>query len=371
MRARIVSTGPALRGPVPVVNLGHRFMGQAQQNRLLSLPVKVILNNVMIGSSAGLPADQAALVDAIQAAPTPEETEDLVLFRQFFVEPWIHGLQRAASSVSSALQNITLRPFGLFGRGRFLSGPLIQTIPQQQLLPPFRFIGIRGLVGPGAYFGVDGMTWAEARPIVRNAMELVRALANYPLPSPIPEMPIIFYDEAQADLSEAARYPGQLDPQLARFMVTMTVLENYNTVSARIIDELEEEAEEARRGAIIEAVVIGIASLVLPAVVGAGLAAIKTVMDAREAREAAKDMKEAAQQFAATDAAFAAEVRRAADIIEYETAQAEAQAAAASQAAVQPAATAAPVPEEGGVPTELLVGGGIAAAAAAAFALLS
>ncbi len=350
------------------VPLRRAFLGQTT-NRLLALPLGVVVMNVLGGTSAGLPADQAALVDAIQAAPNPEEFADLTLVRRFYVEPMVQALQSAAASVSSAFRNIRVPGFGLFGRHvHALSAALVNSVPRLQLPVHNSNFGIEG---PGVYFDVPmtrDITWGEAKPVVRNAMTLMETLAGYPLPAPLTEMTYVFYQEAKGDFREVAwGYP--LDPQLARFSTTLVVLDNYNTAAARIIEELEERAEKKRRRAIIEAVVLGVVSLVLPAVAGAGLAAIKTVIDVQEAREAAKEMAKAAKQFAATDAAFSAEIQRAAEILDYQAAQEQAAAALTKEDAEAIAEPPTP-PEGGGIPTELLVGGGVAAAAAAALALL-
>ncbi len=432
-------TAPAGRVPLRMVNpgLGIRriFMGQAepaQANRLLGVRTNVILSraSLLVPASVPLPAippgyagllpapytgargssrtaagkrelealfpfpapkwtpEEKAAIEAAAAAPTPEELDVAKLIDSFFgfhkyplPQPFDHlGFRGGGGKLG--LAHLLACEGTSYAEGR-----TSRRVPPWST-SPFYCTGARPSMAyslkADQFFGIDPATkWGDQALVARNARVLLGELGSYPLPSPLSAAPGMWFRIAQAKLSEAARSTFPLDPQVARFMVTLIVLDTYEPAANAIMDYFKDKEKKAKKYAIIKLVALAVVSLVLPAVAAAGLAALTTVIDAREAREAAKDMAKAAKQFAASDARFAAELQHAAEILDYQAAQ-EAAAAALTEeeaaAIAQPGQEGEITPEQveaaaaregGGIPTELLVGGGVAAAAAVALAFLA
>jgi hypothetical protein len=172
------------------------------------------------------------------------------------------------------------------------------------------------------FFKIDSEArWGDNQLIMRNAKVLLDVMETYPFPSPLSASIDRWYWIAQDKLAEAARYKGPMDPQVARFILTLIVLDTYVQASNEIMDYFEDKAKRQKRNAIILAIAISVWAILVPVLAGAALSAITTVISARDAKDAAKDMIKAAQQFEATDAEFAGEIRRAAEIIDYQAAQ--------------------------------------------------
>lgn len=416
-----------LGGPYPVVNLGPR-LGQA--DRLSGVRTKVLLSRAAAAVPRSIPqgavpdgylglypipsargasrvtvpatlalfpappaswsAEEKSALKAAAEGPTPEELDDVRLidslfgFHKYQLPYRFDHLGYRGGGGKLGLLHLLACEGSSYAEGR----TSVRVPPWST--SPFYCTGAKAAMErrkAGDYFKVDlDARWGTQRLAARNARTLLGVLSSYPLPSPLSAGREIWLQHAQARLVEAARSTYELDPQVARFMVTMIVLDTYEPASRAIMEHFEDRAERQRRYAIVKAVALGVVSLVLPAVAAAGLVALTTVIDARQAAEAARDMATAAKQFAATDARFSEELQRAAEILDYQAAQ---EAMAAPLSPEEAAAIAEPGGEEtvtqgdveavlppeeeapSGFPTtELLVGGGIAAALAAAFALL-
>jgi len=198
------------------------------------------------------------------------------------------------------------------------------------------------------------------KPLVENALFILKALDGYPFPSPLSATPIFWYMLARGELIKLVNGPKLLDRDEMRVWITMNILSHYEEAAAQTVHHYEDVADDARdsarRNAIIRVAVGIVMSVVFPAAIVSAVSAIQTVQSMQQQREAVKDMENAAAAFDATDAAFAKEIRFATEYYEEKLAQAQGQAAPGGE-----------IPGEGapagGIPTELLVGGGIAAAA--------
>jgi len=328
-------------------------MGETPKNRLLNVRTNVILSRwalkvpepsgsqlvssvaayrKLFQGTAGVPlvkpadwtAEERAALEAVSVAMTPEEHSDVALIDSFF----------------------------LVGKTGVL--------PVWLNLKPWEFFDLDPWV-----------KWQDQRLVAKNAKVLTDTIGTYPIPSPLSAGPGIWYRVAQGKLSEAARYKWPLDPQVARFMITLIVLATYEQASNEIMDYFEDKARKDKRRAIINAIALAVFSLIMPAIAAAGFGAIMAVLDAKKAREAAKEMIAASKQFEATDAEFSSEITSAAEIIDYQAAQEQAATSLtqAEEDAIREHGQEGEItPEEveaakGKKPkiAELLVGGGVAA----------
>lgn len=306
--------------------------------------------------------EERSALEAAWVTPTPEELSDVALIDSLFgwrMNPYLHVL--ICNGVS----------FGRAGREMTIKRPPFSPTP-------FYCTGAQPLSWGGAiakseeFFKLDpAAKWGDQRIVAQNIPTLLSVLKAYPFPSPLSAHLGIWSVIAQEKLAEAARYRWRLDPQVTRFLLTLIVLDTYAQASNEIMDYFEDKAKRQKRNAIITAIVLSVFSLIMPAIMAVGVAALTTVIDANEARQAAKDMIKAAQQFEATDAAFSAEIRKAAEIIDYQAAQ-EASATDLTpeeeDAIREPGQEGEVTPEEVEAAkskkppiTELLVGGGVAA----------
>lgn len=425
-------TVPANR-PLRVINpgLGTRFVGLSQTesgNRLLGVRTIVLLSRAaLLIPDNGVPlqaippgfqnlfqmgrgqsqitkdqilklfpappsqwsAEEKAAIEAAAASPTPEESADVGLIDTLFGFMKLPRPQAVRGGYSTLGQplgylHILVCEGSTFpgGRGAAQPFPPLSTSPfyctgAGPALPP-RF-------KPSEFFGLDAeATWGDQRQTALNAKTLLDALADYPLPSPLSAAKPLWLDVAKDKLAEVARSKYPLSPTMARFMLTLIVLDTYEPASDLIMDFFKDRERKRKRNALIRAIVLTVVSLVLPAIAAAGFAAFTTVIDVRKKREAARDMAKAAQLFADTDAAFSDEVKRAVEILDYQVAQEGAAPLTPEEtdALAEPGQEGTVTPEEmdvvapgGEIPstfptTELLIGGGVAAVAAALFAFL-
>jgi hypothetical protein len=230
-----------------------------------------------------------------------------------------------------------------------------------------------GFTSAAEVYGIrSDAPWREEKPVMENLSVVIHEANRYPFPSPISLLPIVWYHRAIGELAGFIHAGRPLSVQDARDWITLNVLSHYDELSAQVVEHFEERAEDARRRAIIKAVILGavgaMIAIALPALVAAGFQAVMTTVDLRRRREAAQDLERVAAEFEATDAGFAAEVKGMVRRLQEQT---EADRAAAAAAAAAPP-TAPGATEPAGVDTTvLLVGGGVAVAGAIALALLS
>lgn len=393
--------------------------------------------------------DYAALV-SVYSDPAEEELEDLALIDGFWAPkaqrpigwkgrgavPLMDalvdaGCGRQAEREGSVLDLFAIQAVGRFERGApppWMPAPTSRTRwGRGAAAPPSPFAGNPFFCGqpqavnvprtmgafesrpegiPG-YFGIDSsLPWEEVKGTVLRSIAVMDALSDYPFPPPINVMPQVWYMAVQDKARGLVRQDIVVDRSLVRLWATMAVIESYNDVSQRIVHKLKQEAKRKRRKGIIRAVAIGVAltvvsfglaaafAAIIPAITAitataaaeAVTAAIGVAISAEDRKKAAQEMEKTAKQFEKDAPAFAAEARKAAQILDYQAAQ-EAAAAPLTQEEleaiaegevekeVSPEDTGGPLldvpPDEPGPSLEtLLIGGGVAAAVGTAAALL-
>ncbi len=298
--------------------------------------------------------DEMEAMEKAATSPSSEELKIISLLNLLF-EKWKSGispsaLERGGGRAVTSARDIrlplpTLNDVPSAYNPQFMAG-----FSGQLPMKPFWFIE------SGAWlFGIENReTWADEGNAAWNAEALLGELGNYPFPSPIPGFPKMFYDIAKSSFAEAVHNPGRiLDPEVARFAITLIVLKHYNEAAKAISEALKEEAEERAKQAKIDAIALAVVGLVigvaLPVAIAIGYSAVTTAFEVQQARDASRDLARTSKLFARSDAAFAEEVQKAAGIID---------AQAAREEALRPGTE--PPPGKGVDLTALLVGGGIA-----------
>jgi len=355
------SSGPFISNrPVRIVNLGRAWLGQDPNNRLLSVPLSAINRRwgLFVPETSTLPGLQVLV--PIAASSTPAELTDLSLIDWFYDDRWV----RFGRNTGSGILRDRARSYKHYVQLQAPNDPFYnppEYDPRIGGIPHINFMG------PSDYFGIQTSSpWGNMKLAVENAAVVLRQLFGYPFPSPISAMPDFWVIMAKPELQALVKAGKPLNPVETRVWITMNILSHYEEVSAQIahhFEEVQDDAQDrARRIAIIKVGFGLVISIVFPALIASAFSAIQTVQSIQQQQEAAdavRDMENAAAAFDATDAAFAKEIRIATEYYEEKLAQAQGPAA--------PGGTAPGAPEEaqaGGIPTELLVGGGIAAAAA-------
>ena len=221
-------------------------------------------------------------------------------------------------------------------------------------------------------FGIsESDPWGNVKMKVKNAIVLGNVIAGYPFPPPIDQYKEYFWQAAASDIQSMLNAPTPIDPETARFWLTIFIIGNYNTMVDRIQSDLKKEAEKKKRKQLLVTIgltVLGIvAAIVLPGLIAAAIAVIKsaitTYVQIEDQKKAAKAMADSAKLFEKDAPAFSAEAQHAAEILDVQAAMQEANAPNSPdmQAAIDEVAA-----QTSSGPSPLLVGGGIAAAAAAA-----
>jgi len=221
-------------------------------------------------------------------------------------------------------------------------------------------------------FGIsDSDAWGNVKMKVKNAIILGKMIASYPFPPPIDQYKEYFWQFAAKDIQSIISSPTPIDPETARFWLTVFIIGNYNAMVDKIQADLKKEAKKKKRKALLQAIgltVLGIvAAIVLPAVIAAAVALIKTAITTyvqiEDQKKAAKAMADSAKLFEKDAPDFAKEAQHAAEILDVQAAMQEAQAPNSPdmQAAIDEVAADTPST------SPLLPIGGIAAAGLAAF----
>lgn len=178
-------------------------------------------------------------------------------------------------------------------------------------------------------WGLDWtQTWGELKQETKNFATFEAAFAKYPFPSPPGWFPAYWILFVGSEIPKFVKEDRLLTDADVRKWITLTILQNYNKIGAAINKEMKERAKDAKRSAIIKAVVLSVASIVMaiaaPAMMALAFSAIQTAKGIREQKQAASDLQKAAKQFAATDSKFSAEIDRIAAEMDAEAAAAEA-----------------------------------------------
>jgi hypothetical protein len=437
----IPGRGP-LRVVNPGLGIRRVGMGQAEANRLLDVRTGAIASRFVLPlvrvlggdgpeyAMVGLPIghqnwtqQEKDTLFAVGMSPSQEERNDAALIDAFYESPTKPVFKRLRSDVCEGqpLDTATGCPRGYQYNGRYQRCDPISVPPPcptgfvynrrgQVCNPPLNAPPIAlpkpsviarsgldqaffctdtpralqwswsGFTSAAEVYGIrSDAPWRQEKPVMENLSVVIGEANRYPFPSPISLLPIVWYHRAVGEIAEFIRSGRTIAwGQDARDWITLNVLSHYDELAGQVAEHFEEKAEDARRRAIVKAVILGavgaVIAIALPAIIASGFQAAMAAIDAHKAREAAKDLQGAADAFAATDAAFSAEIKSLVRRLEERAAEAQRAAAAAAQPGAQPGAqpTAPGATEPAGVDTTvLLVGGGVAAAGAIALALFS
>ncbi len=375
--------------------------------------------------------DDYAFLVAVNADPTEEELRDTALIDGLWT-PQRFGVQRGRPGLMDALAAVACGTAHTEGIPR----EVVQAFSGERGGPPWlQQRGMpRGAATPFAgnpficgkpqkipfpqsmwhygdripqYFGLNGrLPWEEIKGPALRTIAMLDALVDYPFPPPISVMPQFWYEAVKGQMQEFVHQDIIINRALARLWITMAVIENYESLSARIIHELKQKAKRQKRKKLVTTIALGITL----AVIGVGLAAafaaiipaagavtaaaaseavtnaVQLALSAEEKKKAAQDMEKVAKQFEADAPRFAEEARKAAQMLDYQAAQEAAAAAPTLEEAeaiaeggvekeVGPEDTGGPLldvppPAEGPSRETLHIGGGVVAAAGTAAALL-
>jgi len=219
-------------------------------------------------------------------------------------------------------------------------------------------------------------TDAQNALIQSNAQLIWKTLFAFPFPAPfeLSDAVIFFKKYLTPDLRTLATIGQPLDTGTITVWITLQVLANYNAWSDEIEADAKKRAERRRRVAMrdaiaeaVGAVIVGIAApAAIMGIISAVQSATQAYVQVQNAKEAAKDMDEAAQDFATSDPAFSADVTQAGNILDIIGSQGT-PAPAGTPAAVTPAPGAAAPAQTSNM--TLVAGGGIMAAGLTAFAI--
>lgn len=247
---------------------------------------------------------------------------------------------------------------------------------------------------------IQAMIDARFREVVAGDRELDEiAAANlelaqnvwktFPFPPPRELFKGFWLNRAGADLTGPV-FSGQplIEAEL-RTALSLSALEHYDDVMADIQAYEKKRAKKRKKRALVKKLILGALGTVIGIVVpvaGALWAVGEAGLSVQERKEAAEDLEKAAKQFDTEDSAFAAELRKTAQVLDYQAQQAQASAAltqeeieaiqepdepAAGEPGAAPGTGVPSTPPSEGIPTAVYVGGGIAAAAAIAFAVFA
>lgn len=223
-----------------------------------------------------------------------------------------------------------------------------------------------------AMFGIDvNRPWGEVKLATQNGITTLNVKSSYPLPPPLDLGPDFVWSMAAAPhLVEIVHLGVPVDPEAFRAWYTMAVLESYDAASDAIIADQKRKAKKDKRKAIIRSIGIAIAGIVLsfivPGIIAAAIAAIKSAVDlyiaAKERQKAAKAMADAAKMFEADAPAFAEEIQKTADMMDSAAAQEQAN-TPLTQEQLDAIQEVKDNPEPGAAPStgQVLVTGGAAA----------
>jgi hypothetical protein len=324
-----IMSGTMRTRPFPVVNvlqvrgLGARrrpFLAQADQNRLLGIPVDILLARGQLA----VVTDDAGLVipGRLTASEEASDILDDILseyeeFRQEDLRKWGSETLDQMAAVANGPSRTEISDLGVvdtfFGESiledrqpkrdwpflRRLCGAdpdrrmdrllLLRDESHQGLniaalqanpffcTPPsemprswmFRYVS-HGEAGFGKYFRIGVGEWGDVRRQVRNTISLLTALADYPFPSPISAAPGVWFWVLRDELVKFVKSDYDIHPELARLWVTLLTVENYNRVSSWVVAVLKDRAKRQKRKAIINKIALGAALIVIG--VGVGIA---------------------------------------------------------------------------------------------------
>ncbi len=183
-----------------------------------------------------------------------------------------------------------------------------------------------------SFFGIDpSQTWGQIKRQVKNAVTMIDGMNSYPFPPPLDQYVFQYWNTVQSQLVQFTK-GARIQKEGFRYFITMTVIMNYNDMVNRIEADLKRKAKKAKRKGLMTAIgvaVLGvIAPFLLPVIVVAVASLIKVAIDTymaiKQRQEAAKQMADTAKMFANDAPAFASEVTKLSDLMDAQTAEAQA-----------------------------------------------
>jgi hypothetical protein len=360
-------------------------------------------------------AQDLATMAAVANDPTEDELQDLALIDGYFSGTkyayMLDSYTRPASMSAPRKEEISFISY--CSTPTHLLNPRLAGMsknpffcqPAQKYDTPRTMISVWSVPWPGVYndyFGINPtLPWEEVKPVMLRAIAVMDALKDYPFPPPIDIRPQYWYVSTKSDINTFVRQDIIVTRNLARIWITMAIINNYASVAAWIVHDLEKEARDDKRMAVIKAVgmaaafailTAGLGSLLAPVIaplVSAGIpitaeavasgimTGVQQAISADQKKQMADQMDKIGKMFEADAPAFAAEAYKVRDTFSYlgeaMSELTEEQQAAIDQVKQNPEYSASEVgeqydvePSNWPVQKKLLIGGGIAAAGVAA-----
>jgi len=173
----------------------------------------------------------------------------------------------------------------------------------------------------------ESWTWREFRRAIQNSFTADQTLSRYPWPAPAQYSHIYWNEIVGPELRRIVREGQVVTEEELRIFITITFLQNYDAIAARINEWMKVKEEHEKRHKLIKSIAaLALGAMfslaAIPTVLAQGFKAVLNGMQALQKIEAAKAMVRIAKQFAASDAAFAGEVERVAFLLDREAAEA-------------------------------------------------
>jgi hypothetical protein len=379
------------------------LLGDAPASRLLTIPLKDILERAWILSvkptafftpprnEITLPATSKAALAEVEKNPTPTELGELGFLDAFFatsnpnlnVAPYYSDLQRIFCTsrttiegrivVSDTVEQRTVlnpktNPFFCPTRPKvYTNTPCLMVYSSSKGWPEGGYPG---------YFNLNpNGTWGSLLPAIVNIQTLFRVTGPndytpgfYKWPEPVKLTPGYWWSLNQKDLTALVKSPAVLTSDEVRLWITLSLVQQYNTILARAKTNLEQQAKSDKFNLIVFSIgMIAIGALLavaVGAIVAGGFKLVSGSLTNAQKQDAARSLNEAATQLRTGDPGFAGEVQWAASYM-----QSLAEQQSKNQAAESAAQAAQTKQAEN--PLTALVGIGVPAAVSIGLSLLS
>lgn len=351
--------------------------------------------------------DMAAMA-AVANDPTEDELQDLALVDGYFAGTQyakkLDSYTRPGSMFDPGAKEISFSSYcsdPKYSKNPFFCQPAQKYDKPRTMSLVFMDAWLANSGRYSDYFGIDpNLPWEEVKPVMLRAIAVMDALKDYPFPPPIDIRPQYWYVSTKGDINKFIRQDIIVTRDLARIWITMAIVNNYNAVAAWIVHDLEKEARDDKRMAVIKAIGMGAAFAIITAGLGYALApviaplvsagvpvtadavasgimsGVQQALSADQKKQLADDMDKVGKMFDADAPAFAAEAYKVRDTFSYlgeaMSELTDEQKEAINQARQSPEYGASEVGEQYDVEPsnwplqkKLMIGGGIAAAGVA------
>jgi hypothetical protein len=184
----------------------------------------------------------------------------------------------------------------------------------------------RGVTSPETWGINFDNKWGIVKRQIKNMYQVLKFLQIYPWPAPQEYFSHLFIiGTGNSRIKELVLSGKKLTTDGINIVITLEILDKFETLANSVNASLEDYAERKKRSARVRAIAGGIAvlafSFVAPVALAAGFTAIQTAVDARSQVKIARSMVDAAKQFEVSDAAFAANIKSVAKLIEAKAAK--------------------------------------------------